>query len=122
MSNVADHVTPLTRGIIWLAKGDLSAAAPVYRELDYLLDGLLTANLAASAGFSSVVVVGQSFARPLYVAVIRELRSREIESYLSLFKNDLGPENEILVLDDAGQFAQLRSELKPLTAHLKLLQ
>ncbi len=122
MNNVAAYVTPLTCGVIWLIKGEMSTEAPVYRELDYLLDGLLTANLKASANFGSHVVVGSSFAGPLYVMILRELRAQEIESYVALLKKELGPEKEILVLDDADNFAKLRVELGPLAAHLRLLQ
>ncbi len=121
MTNLAGQVTPLTSGIVWLAKSDLSTETPVYRELDYLLDGLLTANLRASAGLSSQVVVGRNFAKPLYVMILNELRAQEIGSYLTLFKSDLGPQNEILVIDHAGNFAELRNEFGPLAAHLKLL-
>lgn len=121
MNDLIKQVTPLTRAIIWIVKDECHSSLTHYSSIDYLLDGLLTANLNASKNLSSRVIVGSNFNNPLYVMILKELRPSELESFVSLFKEKLGPENDILVLDDAEKFSTLRNELKTVSANIKLL-
>lgn len=120
MNDLIKIVTPLTRGIIWLAK-DPGTSNPHYAQIDYILDGLLTANLKSASEKSNKVIVGQNFNQAIYVMILDDINSKEIQSYLSLFKN-LGPENDIIVIDELGALAKLRPELKSVSSNLKVLQ
>lgn len=120
MNDLINEVTPLTRGIIWLSH-EVDVKNPHYKEIDYLLDGLLTANLALEGNFSSRVIMSQNFTHPLYVMVVHELKTNELESYLSLFK-DMVTENDILVIDEVNGFEKLRHQLGKLSNHLRLIQ
>ena len=119
MNELVKQVTPLTRGIIWLPKDELTAGNPHYTEIDYLLDGLLTANLRFTGETTSQVVIGQNFNQPLYVMIIKEIKASEIESYLSLVKPSLGPENDIIVIDEAERLPELKSHFKSIGPHLR---
>lgn len=121
MNDLIKEVTPLTRGIIWLLKEEASTKNPHYEAVDYLLDGLLTANLRTSQEVSSRVVVGQNFNHSLYVLIAKDIKQNELDSYLTLLK-DLGPENDILVIDEQNGFDKLRSAVGKLSSHLRVMQ
>lgn len=122
MSEIRKEVTPLTTGIIWLTKNEVTPQNSYYEDVDYLLDGLLTANLRAANGVSSRVIVGKNFGRSLYVMIVNELKAAELESYLSLFKNDLTTENDLLVIDETEGFENLRKQVGKLSSHLRIIQ
>ena len=121
MSDLIKQVTPLTRAILWIVKEDVSARSPHYDEIDYLLDGLLTRNLGVNGEVSSRVIVGENFNRPIYIMIMKEFKSSEIESFISLFNKDLGPENDIIVIDESEQLPKMKNELKSISANIKLL-
>lgn len=118
MNEIIKEVTPLTRGIIWLAKDEKDTKSSHYKEIDYLLDGLLTANLNAGSEFTSRVIVGQNFNTSLYVLIVKEIKANELDSYLSLLK-DLTPENDILVIDEKNSYDKLKSAVGKLGSHLR---
>lgn len=119
MNELLNLVTPLTRGIIWLTPNELRNENLHYAGIDYLLDGLLTANLQASQDLSSRVIIGQNFNHPLYVMIIKEIKSAEIQSFLTLLKNHLGPENDVIVINELESSSNLKAELKSIASHLK---
>lgn len=121
MNELLNEVTPLTRGIIWLTKDESDTKNPHYKEIDYLLDGLLTANLQTSVDVSSRVIVGKNFNQSLYVLIAKELKRTEIESYLSLLK-DLTSENDILVIDEVSEIEKLKSQVGKLSTHFRVIQ
>jgi hypothetical protein len=119
MNELRRVVTPLTAGIIWFVKDETKLSNPHYKEIDYLLDGLLTANLKASTVTTSRVIVGQNFNKPLYVMILKEPKREEIESYVALFKKDLVAESDILVIDEWNGLPELKKEFKEISTHLK---
>lgn len=121
MSSLLNQVTPLTRGIIWLTENERDVQNPYYKEIDYLLDGLLTANLNAARDVSSRVIVGNNFDKLFYVLVAKDILRSEIDSYLSLFQNDLVTENDILVIDEAKSFEKLKPLVKSISSQIRLL-
>ena len=122
MSEIRKEVTPLTKGIIWLTSDEVSVQNSNYQDVDYLLDGLLTANLKATNHVSSRVIVGRNFNQSLFVMIVKELKASELDSYLSLFKNELNTENDILVLDEVEGFENLRKQVGKLSSHLRVIQ
>lgn len=120
MSDLVKLVTPLTRGIIWLVKDPGNTANPHYNEIDYLLDGLLTANLKVAGVASNKVIVGSNFNQSLYVMIVNDVKSNEVQSFVSLFK-DLGPENDILVIDEWDGLSKMKAELKTVASNLKVV-
>lgn len=106
MNELLSQVTPLTRGIIWLTEGTQKSNR--YETIDYLLDGLLTANQLASDATSSRLYVGKNFNFPLYVFVASELKASELTSFFGLIKDGVLAEHEILVIDEKGLFESLR--------------
>lgn len=121
MNDLMRLVTPLTRAVIWIVKDECGSTNPHYSEVDYLLDGLLTANLKANEKLSSRVFIGQNFNKPLFVFIIKEVVSSEISSFVTLIQNDLGPENDILVIDEADSFSKIKNEFKTVSANIKLI-
>lgn len=121
MNDLISQVTPLTTGIVWFVKDETQVTNPHYKEIDYLLDGLLTANLKIAAISSSRVIVGKSFNRPLYVFIVKEAKASEIESFISLFRRELTAENDILVVDEVDKMKDLKKEFKEIANNLKTL-
>lgn len=122
MNEVINQVTPLTRGIIWLTKDETNVNNPHYKGIDYLLDGLLTLNLKSSSLETSKVLVGKNFEKLLYVMVVKEIKRPEIESFITLVKNDLGPENDIIVIDEWDGMDALLKEAKVISANLRSIR
>lgn len=122
MSEIIDLVTPLTRGIIWFAKDESDTQHPTYKALDYLLDGLLTANLMTASEVSSRVIIGRNFDKSFLVMIIREGQKKEIESFLTLLQKELLPENDILVLDESHEFEKMKNEFKTIQSQIRFIQ
>jgi hypothetical protein len=122
MNDLVKQVTPLTSGIIWFVSVEPTPEHPLYSSFDYLLDGLLTANLKENPNHKSRVIVAESFHRRLFVMIATEAKEKELESFISLFEKDLKPENDILVIDETESFSKLKSLSKLTKNHLKLFQ
>jgi hypothetical protein len=122
MNDLIKLVTPLTRAIIWFVKDEADISNPHYKKIDYLLDGLLTANLKVSQNVTSRVIIGQNFNKSLYVMILKEPKVSEIDSFISLFKDELQPENVILVIDEAEGLSKVKNTLKPITSQLRIIQ
>lgn len=121
MNNLLNQVTPLTRGIIWLTENERDFQNSYYQDIDYLLDGLLTANLETNGKVSSRVIIGNNFDKSFYVMIVNEVRREEVESFLSLFAKDLISENDILIIDESKNFENLKPLLKPITGQIRAL-
>lgn len=121
MSEITGQVTPNTVGIIWLARDERDSSQPHYSEIDYLVDGLLTANLKIEESRSSRLIVGENFNRSLFVLIVSEVKAAEIDSFVTLVKKDLGAENDILVIDEQDSFKQLESLLKEIAPKIRLI-
>jgi hypothetical protein len=121
MNDLMKQITPLTRAIIWIVKDECQPSHPFYAEIDYILDGILTANLKANKELSSRVIVGKNFDKPIYVMIVKDIKSNELQSFATLVKQDLGPENDILVLDEAQGLDKVKSELKSISGNIKVL-
>lgn len=121
MSELIKQITPLTRAIIWIVKDECQPSHPFYGEIDYLLDGVLTANLKTNNSLTSRVIVGKNFDKPIYVMIVKEMKPNELQSFATLVKQDLKAENDILVLDEAHGLEKLQQELKSISSHMKVL-
>lgn len=120
MNDLIGKITPQTYGIVWLVE-DLSPSNPNYTAIDYLLDGLLTANLSVSGQQSSRVIVADSFDHKIHVLISREPQSSEFESFVSLFQKDLRVESDIVVIDEVKGLEKLRKLASQVGPHLKVI-
>jgi hypothetical protein len=122
MNELVKQVTPLTRAIIWLTKDESDTLNSHYKDIDYLIDGMLTANIKASSGkVSSRVIIGTSFSKTLIVMVVSEIKAPELQSFVSLIQKDLGPEQDIIMIDEIQSFEQIKSELKAISNNIRLI-
>jgi hypothetical protein len=122
MSDLRRMVTPLTRGIIWAPRNSHDATSAVYQEIDYLLDGLLTANLRTDEiPKSTRVLLGNNFGNLIYVLLVNDLEKTEIGSFISLLKPSLLPGNDVLVIDEKKYLPQLQKELDEIKNHIRTL-
>ena len=102
MSELIQDVSPLTRAIVWLRPQEIAAQDPHYRDIDYLLDGLLTATLKGQPQ-GATLLVGKNYDRQLLVyASVVVPKKAELESFFTLLEKDLGSEDPILIVDDLG--------------------
>lgn len=117
MSSLINEVTPLTRGIIWLAQDRTNTENPYYSEIDYLLDGLLT----AASGSATSVMVGSNFNKSLIVMITNEIKQSDFQSYFSLLEN-LSAEENILVIDELKLFDKVSDYAGKLSSSLRQIQ
>ena len=61
MTDLLAQVTPLTKGILWFAANEIGVQQRFYKDIDYLLNGLLTATKNSSPDFKSLVLIGENF-------------------------------------------------------------
>jgi hypothetical protein len=122
MSEIISKVTPLSRGLIWLAS-HITPSSETYKAIDYLANGLLTATLSQTRNFETLVIHAQNYHFPLHIFVVRELKETEFESYLSLLKPNLLSENNILVIDERDGLGELlKSSPKDIQSHYQILK
>lgn len=121
MNDLIKQVTPLTRGIIWLVQDEKNIGNPYYSELDYLLNGLLTASVSQGIDLPSRVMIGENFSRSLVVMVANDIKSSDVENYASLVK-DLGPEDNILLIDELNLGEKLKLLTKEISPYLRVIR
>lgn len=118
MSELIREVTPLTRALIWIMPQELEPGHPHYQDVDYLLDGLLTATLSR-APKTNHILIGKSFGKELYVYCLNDLNGAEIKSYADLLQKEISGEEKILVVDDRNSSISLEKTMpKPLLSRI----
>lgn len=118
MSDLIKEVTPLTRALIWLMPADISPTHPRYKEIDYLVDGLLTATLTHSSQ-NSHLLMGKSFGRDFYVYCVSENSPKMMESYVAMMERELSGEDRILVVNDRTEGSELERSI-PKSLHPRI--
>ncbi len=108
MTSLLSQVTPLTKGLLWLSSGEVSLETPYYKDVDYLLNGLLTATLKASGADGGHVLLSENFGHPFYVLVAKDFSEKEIASFFELIKSQLNEESNILLIDEMEAFAKVQ--------------
>lgn len=104
MINILSQVTPLTRGLLWLTNGEIDKDKTFYKDVDYLLNGLLTATLRSSATNGAYVLVSENFGTPFYVIVGSTSHEKDIRNYFDLVRPQLSGENNLLLIDEENSF------------------
>jgi len=106
MSELRKSVKPSTKSIIWLSPAEAPKSHPHFNDIDYLLDGLLTATFS-QVDLKSTTIVGNNFSENLFVFVAPEVASKELKSFVELMEKNLNEEDEILVIDDRNEIDSL---------------
>jgi hypothetical protein len=106
MIDLLAQVTPLTKGIIWITNGDITTQQKYYKDIDYLLNGLLTATLNSSAT-KTHVLVSENFGNSFYVFA-GNVQKQELTSFLELVKPHLKDENTLVLIDENDAFKDLK--------------
>ena len=108
MTNILSQVTPLTKGLLWLTSSPVSVDKSFYKDVDYLLNGLLTATLKKSEATGSHVLITENFGQSFYVIVGNEATDGELKNYFELLKPVMKDDSNILLIDESGSFAKLQ--------------
>ncbi len=108
MTSLIQKVTPLTRGLIWSCPREINSQLSNYKEIDYLVNGLLTASLIQNSDHHSRVIVSENFGHTFYVLVGHEISDAEFSSYFNLIKNQLTGENHLLLVDENKLFNHIQ--------------
>lgn len=109
MTSLLAQVTPLTKGLLWLTSGEISSTSPYYKDIDYLLNGLLTATLQSSSAEGGHVLLSENFGNQFYVLVSNAFSEKEINSFFELVKTLLNDESNILLVDEAQAFGKIQN-------------
>jgi hypothetical protein len=109
MTNLLSQVTPLTRGLLWFCKDGIGPDQAFYKDIDYLLNGLLTATLKNVTSSSSHVLVSENFGQTLYVIIGTSISEKELESYFELIKTKLTAESDLILIDELNSFNQIQN-------------
>lgn len=111
MTNLLSEVHPITRGLIWITKDGPSVQSQVYKDVDYLLNGLLTATLNVKKLEGSQVLLSENFGKSFYVFITSAPSKTDMSNFENLVAPSMGLENEIIVIDENGQFGELTKGL-----------
>jgi hypothetical protein len=109
MNDLLSQVHPLTRGIIWLCQDPKGSRSSLYKEVDYLLNGLMTAKLSESTFSGSQVFVSENFGEPFFVMITSDITSADMRSFFSLLAPQLSGEKEMVVIDELDLFTKMVS-------------
>ncbi|MBA2405525.1 MAG: hypothetical protein H0V66_12185 [Bdellovibrionales bacterium] len=109
MTDLLAQVTPLTKGIIWITSGEITIQNKFYKEIDYLLNGLLTATLNSTRS-GSHVLLSENFGNNFYV-LAGNIESSSLKNYLELVKPHLNVENQVLLIDESDSFKDLKKSI-----------
>lgn len=118
-NGLLSQVTPLTKGLLWLTSSPVSVDKSFYKDVDYLLNGLLTATLKKSEANGSYVLVTENFGKSFYVIVGNETTDAELKNYFELLKPLMMDDNNILLIDESGSFAKIQ-KLAPVEIKSKI--
>lgn len=108
MTDLLTQVTPLTKGILWFTTSEASNNKRFYKDIDYLLNGLLTATRNASPEFKSHVLISENFGNSFYVLAGSHVSENDLRSYFDLVSTQLEGESEFLVIDETSSFAKFQ--------------
>lgn len=114
------QVTPLTKGLLWLTEEPLSIEKSYYKQIDYLLNGLLTATLKASDSQKSHVLIAENFGHAFYVFVGTQISEPELKSFFDLVKVEMKSEQSLLLIDELKSTAKIQ-KLAPNEVRSKIL-
>lgn len=103
MTNLLSQVTPITKGLLWFTNGDISPEKTYYKDVDYLLNGLLTATLNGSESAGAHVLVSENFGNSFYVIVGNKISEKEFSSFYNLIAPQLTGESNILLIDETHE-------------------
>jgi hypothetical protein len=119
MISLLSQVTPLTKALLWFTKEPLSPALAYYKDVDYLLNGLLTSTLMTSENMSSYVLVSENFGNSFYVLIGQSLPEKEIQSFFDLIKPQMNDGNHIVLIDENASFGRIQ-KLAPVELKSKI--
>lgn len=105
MTNLLSQVTPLTKGLLWFTNGEITPEKAYYKDIDYLLNGLLTATLKSTASDGSHVLISENFGESFYVIVGHGVSEKALSNYFELIKPQMSEEKVLLVIDEANVLA-----------------
>ncbi len=108
MINLLSQITPLTKGLLWLTNGEMSIEKKHYKEVDYLLNGLLTATLKNSHLNQNSVILGENFGNTFFVFVGSSISENELRSYFELIKPHISGESDLLLIDELESFSKIQ--------------
>jgi len=109
MTDLLAQVTPLAKGIIWITSGEITSQNKFYKEIDYLLDGLLTATLN-SAPATTHVLLSENFGNNFYV-LAGSVEETHLKNYMDLVMPHLLDEDRVLLIDERDSFKNLKKSL-----------
>ena len=122
MNDLLSQIHPLTRGILWLCEDPKASKLSLYKDVDYLLNGLMTAKLSEAPFNGSQVFVSENFGESFFVMISSEIGSAQMRSFLSLLSPQLVGEREVVVIDELDAFTKMVSQApKDINAKFRLL-
>lgn len=107
MNSILSQVTPLTKGLLWLTNGPMTPENPFFRDVDYLLNGLLTATLKSSEATDGHVLISENFGQTFYVYVGPVSGEKHIRSFFDLIAPQIKQENNLVLIDDVDAYENL---------------
>lgn len=123
MTNLLSQVTPLTKGLLWFTNGIPSPEKSYYKDVDYLLNGLLTATLRSSSASGPHVLMSENFGQAFFVIVGNKVSDSEFSSYFNLISPLLAGEGHILLIDENGEFEKIPTvTTSPILSRIQRIQ
>ena len=104
-SSIIDTISPEFCGILWLTNGPIGEELVYFKEIDYLLNGLLIQfffNANGSGHHPKSFFIGESFGKSFsvgHIDISTEMPSEQIKSLLQFFEQR-EEDNKVLILQE----------------------
>ena len=100
---LTEVITPDYLGIIWVTKEKLNEKPKIYKEIDYLFDGLITRSLTKSSPTKKSLYMGKSYGHPFFLAHFEENNSdfnKDMEETIKMVSKLKTNSKNILVISE----------------------
>lgn len=100
---LTEVITPEYLGIIWVTKDHINKRPNLFKDIDYLFDGLITRSIDQNPPEKKALYMGKSYGHPFFLAHFEEDNpafKKDIEETLQMLAGLNTNSKNILVISD----------------------
>ncbi|TDJ07365.1 MAG: hypothetical protein E2O68_03675 [Deltaproteobacteria bacterium] len=101
--DLTEAITPDYLGIIWVTKDKLNRMPKLFKQIDYLFEGLLTRSMAQNIPKKKALYMGKSYGHPFFLAHFVENNpdfDRDMDETIKMVSKLNSSSKKILVISE----------------------